>query len=97
MSALDDRNRWLAHLHECTLCPVNLCDRGEELAAAVRATMAHEESWEGMYAAPPRPLTAAPWRRPGSVSSCGGSAGMRPESATGCPRRATGTREPARR
>ena len=55
MSALDDRNRWLAHLHECTLCPVNLCDRGLELAAAVQASMAPGESWEGVYAAPPRP------------------------------------------
>ena len=55
MSALDDRNRWLAHLHECTLCPVNLCDRGLELAAAVQASMAPGESWEGVYAAAPRP------------------------------------------
>jgi hypothetical protein len=55
VSALDDRNRWLAHLHECTLCPVNLCDRGLELAAAVQASMAPGESWEVVYAAPPRP------------------------------------------
>jgi hypothetical protein len=55
VSALDDRNRWLAHLHECTLCPVNLCDRGLELAAAVQASMGPGESWEVVYAAPPRP------------------------------------------
>ena len=40
------RDKWLDHLHECTLCPVNLCDRGEELAAEVRATLAPNETWE---------------------------------------------------
>ena len=55
MTALDDRNRWLAHLRECTLCPVNLCDRGLELAAAVQASMDPGESWEGVYATAPRP------------------------------------------
>ena len=46
MSALDDRKRWLDHLHECTLCPVDLCDKGMELAAAVRESMARGEAWE---------------------------------------------------
>lgn len=46
MAALDDRKRWLDHLAECTLCPVNLCDKGEELAAAVRQSMAPGETWE---------------------------------------------------
>lgn len=46
MTARDDRDRWLEHMHECTLCPVDLCDKGEELAAAVRASLAPGESWE---------------------------------------------------
>ena len=46
MSALDARERWIDHLHECTRCPVDLCDKGEELAAEVRATLAPEETWE---------------------------------------------------
>jgi hypothetical protein len=50
MTALDDRNAWLAHLHECTRCPVDLCDRGLELAAAVRESMAPGETWEGVWA-----------------------------------------------
>jgi hypothetical protein len=49
VSALDDRVRWLAHLHECTLCPVNLCDTGLELAAAVRESMAPGENWQGVW------------------------------------------------
>lgn len=49
MTAFADRAAWLDHLHECTQCPVNLCDRGEELAAAVRASMARGESWEGVW------------------------------------------------
>jgi hypothetical protein len=50
MSALEDRVRWLAHLHECIECPTYLCDRGAELAAAVRESMAPGETWEGIYA-----------------------------------------------
>lgn len=50
MSALEDRVRWLAHLRDCWSCPVNLCDHGAELAAAVRDSMAPGESWEGVYA-----------------------------------------------
>jgi len=46
MAALDDRRAWLDHLAECTRCPVDLCDQGEELAAAVRASVADEESAE---------------------------------------------------
>ena len=46
MSALTARQRWLDHLDECTLCPVNLCPAGEELAAEVRATMAPGKRWE---------------------------------------------------
>lgn len=46
MSALDDRRRWLEHLHYCTRCPVDLCDKGVELAAAVRQSMAPGETWE---------------------------------------------------
>ena len=47
MSALDDRKRWLAHLAECMICPVNVhkCDVGTELAAAVKASMAPGEKW----------------------------------------------------
>jgi hypothetical protein len=52
VSALNDRMEWLLHLRECTLCPVDLCDRGEELAAAVQASMAPGESWEGVYYVP---------------------------------------------
>jgi hypothetical protein len=50
MTALDDRRRWLAHLHDCCQCPANPCDRGLELAAAVRESMAPGESWQGIYA-----------------------------------------------
>lgn len=50
MTALGDRRAWLAHLRYCTRCPTDLCDRGEELAAAVRATMTPGESWEGVTA-----------------------------------------------
>jgi hypothetical protein len=50
MSAIDDRSRWLAHLHECIRCPVQLCDVGMELAAAVRDSMDPGETWEGIYA-----------------------------------------------
>lgn len=49
MSAIEDRKLWLAHLRECTLCPVNPCDRGLELAAAVRESMDPGESWEGIW------------------------------------------------
>lgn len=49
MPALDDRLRWLDHLHECTRCPVQLCDTGLELAAAVRDSMAPGETWEGVW------------------------------------------------
>jgi hypothetical protein len=50
VSALRDRIRWLDHLHDCCQCPVNLCDRGMELAAAVRESMAPGETWEGVTA-----------------------------------------------
>lgn len=43
---IEDRKAWLDHLADCTLCPVDLCDKGVELAAAVRASMAPEETWE---------------------------------------------------
>ena len=46
MTAIDARKAWLDHLDQCTLCPVDLCDKGVELAAAVRASMAPEETWE---------------------------------------------------
>lgn len=46
MAALEDRKRWLEHMHECTRCPVDLCDKGVELAAAVRASLAPGESWD---------------------------------------------------
>jgi hypothetical protein len=49
MTALDDRNRWLAHLHECTRCPANRCHQGDELAAAVRETLAPGDHWQGVY------------------------------------------------
>jgi hypothetical protein len=49
MSVLEDRRAWLDHLHDCTLCPVNMCDRGLELAAAVRDTMTEGETWEGVW------------------------------------------------
>lgn len=49
MNALEDRLRWLAHLHECTRCPVDLCDRGVELAADVRDSMAPGETWNGVH------------------------------------------------
>lgn len=49
MSALDDRLEWLAHLHECTRCPVNRCDQGDELAAAVREGLDPGQFWEGVY------------------------------------------------
>lgn len=52
MTALNDRRLWLAHLRECTLCPVNMCDRGLELAAAVEATLAPGETWQGVWNAP---------------------------------------------
>jgi hypothetical protein len=50
VSALDDRRAWLDHLHDCCRCPTDLCDRGAELAAAVRDSMAHGETWEGVWA-----------------------------------------------
>ena len=56
MSALDDRNRWLDHLnHECARCPADLCDRGLELAAAVRDSMAEDETiwFEGVFRGAP--------------------------------------------
>ena len=49
MTAISDRSRWLAHLRYCTQCPANLCDRGEELAAAVKASMTPGEFWQGIY------------------------------------------------
>ena len=49
MGALNDRRMWLAHLRDCTRCPVDLCDQGLELAAAVRATLAKGEYWEGVW------------------------------------------------
>lgn len=51
MSTLDDRKRWLDHLQDCTLCPTSPCDRGLELAAAVRDSIAPGEEWEGVWAA----------------------------------------------
>jgi hypothetical protein len=51
-AAISDRSLWLAHLRYCTRCPTDLCDRGEELAAAVRETLAHGETWQGIH----RPL-----------------------------------------
>lgn len=41
-----DRARWVNHLGDCTLCPVNPCDRGEELAAAARETLTAEQLQE---------------------------------------------------
>ena len=40
-------SEWLAHCRWCGLCPANydLCDRGVELAAAVRESMVSGESW----------------------------------------------------
>lgn len=52
MSALSDRSLWLAHLRYCTQCPADLCDRGMELAAAVRESMAPQETWEGVWSEP---------------------------------------------
>lgn len=49
MTAISARSAWLAHLRCCTRCPTDLCDRGEELAAAVRATMAPGETWQSVY------------------------------------------------
>lgn len=49
MPALSDRSLWLAHLKHCTRCPVDLCDRGLELAAAVRESIAPGETWEGVW------------------------------------------------
>ena len=46
MTALDDRRRWLDHLADCTRCPTDPCDRGAELMAAVRESMAPGETWE---------------------------------------------------
>ena len=46
MSALMDRVRWIIHLQDCTLCPVNLCDRGEELAAAARESLTPDQLQE---------------------------------------------------
>ena len=42
MTAVSDRSLWLAHLRYCTRCPTDLCDRGLELAAAVRDSMWYE-------------------------------------------------------
>lgn len=49
MSTVSDRSLWLAHLNHCTLCPVNRCPRGDELAAAVRETLHPGEHWQGIY------------------------------------------------
>lgn len=49
MSALSDRSLWLAHLRYCTRCPTDLCDRGEELYAAVRESMVPGESMVAIY------------------------------------------------
>ena len=49
MNALSDRSLWLAHLRYCTSCPTDLCDRGLELAAAVEASLAPGETWEGVW------------------------------------------------
>ena len=41
---------WLNHLmFECCSCPAQRCDRGDELAAAVRELMAPGETWEGIW------------------------------------------------
>jgi hypothetical protein len=44
--ASEARAAWMDHLHECRACPVNLCDKGDELASAVRQTLAPGEKWE---------------------------------------------------
>ena len=46
MDAPEARRAWLDHLAECTLCPVDLCDKGMELAAEVRASLGEDETEE---------------------------------------------------
>jgi len=63
VTALDDRRAWLAHLRECTQCPVNRCDRGDELAAAVRETLTPGDHWQGIYRPKPYEHGPARWQR----------------------------------
>jgi len=63
VTALDDRRAWLAHLRECTQCPVNRCDRGDELAAAVRETLTPGDHWQGIYRPKPYEHGPAHWQR----------------------------------
>jgi len=46
MSALDDRNRWIAHYHDCPTCAMTsgYCEQGLDLIAAMEASMTPGES-----------------------------------------------------